>query len=115
MNKIGTYIAKKSDIIQSVADKTDYNVELIKTIYTEIENEIISCILSVNEGQDVKMQVFDGIYVSGVYLPPRFKHNNLVGKDQYVKSKVNVKAEASRRFKEKINRIIDKNKKQAIE
>lgn len=43
-------------------------------------------------------------------MPPRFKQNNLVGENQYVKAKIKVKADASRRFKDKINRIADKNK-----
>lgn len=108
--KIGTYLAKKNDIIQSIIDKTERNPELIKIIYDAIEDEINSRLLSVNEDQDVKMQVFDGIWISGTYMPPRFKQNNLVGENQYVKAKIKVKADASRRFKDKINRIADKNK-----
>lgn len=108
--KIGTYLAKKNDIIQSIIDKTERNPGLIKIIYDAIEDEINSRLLSVNEDQDVKMQVFDGIWISGTYMPPRFKQNNLVGENQYVKAKIKVKADASRRFKDKINRIADKNK-----
>ena len=108
-----------SENVQSLKLKNKPTLEMVRTVYNELEKQIIKELADIDETKDINnpitIRLFDGITIEGYYKPPTnripsyLKDKPDEAKKVNFKSKVNVKVTASRYYKEKITALSEKN------
>lgn len=105
-------VVKKENLIRDVAKQTNNNISDVKIIYNTLENIIFNLLSSVDKDEDVRIRLFEGISLDGMYIPEKIKKNNfeksksrnLAGKKTLlVKSKIEPKFNITRSYCEKLN------------
>lgn len=87
-------------------------MELIRSIYEELENQVVKCLSEVDETNDNKnpvvVRLFEGITISSFYKPPKETVLNFLKDDNKtttVKGRVGIKVNVTRYIKEKITKL----------
>lgn len=93
----------REDLIKDIAKRSNIDVFDVKDVYNTLENIIFETLLSVDEGREIVLKLFEGISLEGIYIPEKTKKNNLTGKLIYVDSKINPKFNITRSYCEKLN------------
>lgn len=111
---IGEYLYK-----YNYGDLTEKDIEMIKRklsvsafpkkitdlIYKTTESIIINKLKTTNSLKSYSLRILDGITLKSEYVPAKQKINNLTGEKIYCDKKIKCKAQISRRFADKLNRI----------
>ena len=93
----------KENLINEIAKHTNKTIVDTKIFYNALETVVFNILSSVNEEQDVRIKLFEGISLNGNYIPKKTKHNNLTGQLSLVESKIKPKFEITRTYCEKLN------------
>lgn len=97
---------KREQIIKRVAGKTRNEIALVRDIYNAVEESVIEAIVETEKcKEDTQIKLFNGLCIRSAFFPETKKRNNFTGEIETVKSRIRVKAEISRRFKENINSV----------
>ena len=104
-----------SEKVQNLKLRNKPTMEMVRTIYDELEKQIIRELAEIDETKDVNnpvtIRLFDGVTIVGYFKPPiNFVPSFLKDKPDKLakvdfKSKVNVKITATRYFKEKVTKL----------
>lgn len=105
-----------SDTLQNYKIKNNkLTLELVRTIYDELENQVIRELSEVAEinskDNPITVKLFEGVTLASYYKPPVekipsfFKNNPDKCNIEDYKSKVGIKANVTRYFKQKISKI----------
>lgn len=98
MNKI-----TKENIIKMVADKSNHTIKDTKTFYDALEEVVFEQISSVDESEDIRLKLFEGITLDGKFIHEKEKKNNLTGKVNLVPSHIKPKFNITDTYCKKIN------------
>lgn len=93
----------REDLIKDIAKRSNIDILDVKDFYNTLENIIFETLLSVDEGREIILKLFEGISLNGIYVPEKTKRNNLTGELIYVDSKINPKFNITRSYCEKLN------------
>lgn len=96
----------KENLIKDIAKQTNKNISDVRDIYNALEKDVFDILSSVNEDKDVNIRLFEGISLSGIYIPEVEKTNNLTGKVSSIESKIKPKCNITRSYCEKLNEIL---------
>ena len=76
-NKITTNTITKEKIIKDLAKNGNlYDIDTIRMIYKELENNIKNYLTMATPEQNVKIKLFEGMVVQGEYIQEQTKVNN---------------------------------------
>ena len=100
MNK---QIITKEKLIKNIAKQTDENIYHIRDIYNTLENIIFDSLSSVDNEREICIKLFEGISLSGRYMPEKTKKNNLTGEITFVENRIKPKFNVTRSYREKLN------------
>lgn len=105
----------KENIITSIAKSEKEDITTVRNIYNAIEKKVFESLSAAtpdnNADNPIVVRLFEGINIKGIYLPERKKKMNLYSNSDEVitvKSGVNIKANITRSYKDKINNYINK-------
>ena len=93
----------KENLIKDIAKQTNKNISDVKCVYSALENTIFDILCSVDINGDVRIKLFEGINLDGIYIPEKTKKNNLTGETNLVKSKIKPKFYITRSYCEKLS------------
>jgi len=93
----------KDGLIQVVADTSGEKVATTENIFKAMENFILAALKKVDSNKGVSIQLFDGFYVDGTYVPERKQKSNLTGQIIDVASKIKIKTRITGKYTEKVN------------
>lgn len=93
----------KEKLINLIAKETNYDVDNVRQFYNALENLLFNSLLSVNKESDIEVKLFEGISLTGKYVPEKIKHNNLNNSNITVKGRIKPKFNITRCYHEKIN------------
>lgn len=103
-NKITTNTITKEKIIKDLAKNGNlYDIDTIRMIYKELENNIKNYLTMATPEQNVKIKLFEGMVVQGEYIQEQTKVNNLTGKTMIVPSRIKPKVAITRTYCDKLN------------
>lgn len=100
----------KEKIISSVAKSEKEDITVVKNIYNAIEKKVFESLSNTtpdnNSDNPIVIKLFEGISLKGIYLPER-KRKTIFSSNPdgmvTIKSGIDVKANITKRYKEKIN------------
>lgn len=98
-NEHGILSTKK--LMKSI--RSSHTKAIIKDVYNILEDLLFECLSCANSEQDVRIKLFEGINLDGVYSPEKTKKNNLTGNTEFVNSKIRPKFNITRTYCEKLN------------
>lgn len=93
----------KEKIIRKVTSKTVFDLPMVKYVYNAIGDVIEELLLTARPNNEVTLKLFNGLSITGTFMPSKTKTNNLTGQTIKVPSKIKVKMMASREFCDRIN------------
>ena len=100
----------KESIISSVAKSEKEDINTVKKIYNAIEKKVFESLSNVTPDNDssnpIAVKLFEGISIKGIYLPERKKKMTFSSNPDgivTVKGGIDVKANITKRYKEKLN------------
>jgi len=96
-------IITKENFIRDIAKQSHKTISEVKDFYNTLENVIFNTLSSVDEEQDVRIKLFEGIVLDGTFIPEKTKRNNLTGQVSLVHSKIKPKFNITRSYCEKLN------------
>lgn len=97
-------IITKDKIIKDLAKNGRlYDIDVIRMIYKELENNIKKYLSMTTPEQDVKIKLFEGMVVQGEYIQEQTKVNNLTGKEMTIPSRIKPKVAITRTYCDKLN------------
>lgn len=95
----------KAQIIKMVARSARIRKSLVKRVYEELENEIMTLLATADEGTDVSLRLFEGISIDSKFLPSKEKTNNLTGETIDTLEKIKAKANITRYYCDKLLKL----------
>lgn len=96
-------IITKENLIKDIAKQSNNTISDTKDFYNTFEDVIFNTLSSVDENNDVRIKLFEGITLDGTYIPEKTKKNNLTGETKLVHSKIKPKFNITRSYCEKLN------------
>lgn len=93
----------KENLIKEIAKQTNNSICDTKVFYNALEDIIFNLLSSVDENQDVRIRLFEGISLDGEYVPKKEKTNNLTGETGFVESRIKPRFNITRSYCEKLN------------
>ena len=93
----------KENMVKIIAKRTNQTISDTRDFYDVLEDVVFDTLCLVNEEQDVRIKLFEGISLDGTYLPEKMKTNNLTGETSLVSSRIKPKFNITRSYIEKIN------------
>ena len=103
-NKKIINIVTKEKIIKDIAKNGRlYDIDTIRMIYKELENNIKEYLSMVAPEQNVKIKLFEGIVIQAEYVSEKTKVNNLTGKTMVISSRIKPKVNITRTYCDKLN------------
>lgn len=96
----------KDKIIKDIAKNSKlYDINTVRMVYNDLENNIKKYLALTTSEQDVKIKLFEGITIQGEYIPEKTKINNLNGKQVTISSRIKPKVNITRTYCEKLNSL----------
>lgn len=95
----------KAQIIKMVARSARIRKSLVKKIYDELENEIMTLLATADKDTDVSLRLFEGISIDSKFLPSKEKTNNLTGETIDTLEKIKAKANITRYYCDKLLKL----------
>ena len=80
-----------------------YDIDNIRMIYNDLENNIKKYLSLTTSEKNVKIKLFEGITIQGEYIPEQTKINNLTGKEVTTPNRIKPKVNITRTYCEKLN------------
>lgn len=96
-------IITKENLIKDIAKQNHKTICETKDFYNAFENIIFNNLSTANEDKDVRIKLFEGINLDGIFIPEKTKKNNLTGQINFVHSKIKPKFTITRSYCEKLN------------
>lgn len=95
----------KAQIIKMVARSARIRKSLVKRVYDELENEIMTLLATADKDVDVSLRLFEGISIDSKFLPSKEKTNNLTGETIDTLEKIKAKANITRYYCDKLLKL----------
>lgn len=95
----------KAQIIKMVARSARIRKSLVKRVYDELENEIMTLLATADKDADVSLRLFEGISIDSKFLPSKEKTNNLTGETIDTLEKIKAKANITRYYCDKLLKL----------
>lgn len=93
----------KNMLIKNIAMMSGNDVEVVRTIYNALEEDIARLLSLAKPETDVSLRLFEGITLNSTFVPEKTKINNLTGEEIVASSKIKPKFNITRSYCEKIN------------
>ncbi|MBQ9657191.1 MAG: HU family DNA-binding protein [Clostridia bacterium] len=99
-----TITITKDKLIRDIAKNGRlYDIDTIRMIYNELENNIRQYLSMTTNEQNIKIKLFEGMTIQGEYAPEQTKVNNLTGKQMTISSRIKPKVNITRTYCQKLN------------
>lgn len=95
-------VYSKSDIIDNVARCCRVRLNVVEKVLAELEYFIMERLSDADSSNDVSLKLFEGISLDASFVPEKEKLNNLTGETITTTSKVSVKANVTKTYKNKV-------------
>ena len=92
----------KEMLIKNIAEVSEKNVSIVRTIYNTFEDIIVKLLSSADCNTDVSLRLFEGITIDSAFVPEKTKMNNLTGNIITTTSKIKPKANITRYYCDKL-------------
>lgn len=93
----------RDNIIKTLARKTMLNVEIVREFYDSLEEIIMELLGSVTEDKSITIKLFNGVALSGVFVPEHKIRNNNVSDNDTVPSKIKPQFSITKNFIKRLN------------
>lgn len=95
-------IVKKEQFIKMIVKKSGIDCNIVRKLYSTIENEIKDLLSKADANQDIYIKIFTGIALHSKFVPEKEWKNNLTGEMITTKNKIKVKADITKEYCEKL-------------
>jgi hypothetical protein len=95
----------KNMLIKNIAMMSGNDVEVVRTIYNALEDDIAHLLSLASPDTDVSLRLFEGITLNSTFVPEKTKVNNLTGEEIVASSRIKPKANITRYYCDKISGV----------
>lgn len=96
-------VYSKSEIVDNVARCCRVRLNVVEKVFAEIEYFIMERLSDADGSNDVVLKLFDGMSLSASFVPEKEKLNNLTGETITTTSKIAIKANVTKTYKNKVS------------
>lgn len=96
----------RENLIREIAHRNKKDIASTREFYDTFENLLFEHLSQVSEEQDVLIKVFNGVSLTGTYVPEYQKMNNNVSDNMMIPSKIKPKFNITRYYRDRLNASI---------
>lgn len=95
-------IYNKKILIKKIAKMTGREIRTVRTVYNAMEEVITELLASADVDTDITIRLFEGFTIDSTFIPEQIQTNNLTGKVITALSKIRLKANITRNYRNKV-------------
>ena len=99
-------VITRLDLVKAVARETQCSIAVVKKILLKTDDVIVELLSQATESEPVEIRLLDGLKLHGSFTTGKLMPCSIAdGNSIFVSPRVRVKAEATRYFKGRVNRV----------